>query len=542
MVDSEGAPVFFHAKRISALIIFAPMKKLPIGLQDLPGLISDGYLFVDKTEQIHRLMQAGKYLFLSRPRRFGKSLLVSTLHEIFRGNKALFKGLWIEDKIDWAPYPVIRVDFNAIDYRVQSLEHALSRQMDDIASRHGLEIPEEWTSKDKFSHLIETLGSGDKKVVVLIDEYDKAITDFLGEDEERIPENVRTLKNFYSTLKSLDRCIHFVFITGVSKYGRVSIFSDLNNLNDVSTHPDFAVLLGWTQEEMERYFDNRLSDLARHFNLDRADLLEKIRAYYNGYSWDGEHRVYNPYSLLNFFHHRTFRNFWFTTGTPTFLTKLLRQQLIPAYELENFRANDFMVESADVHHVGLPALMLQTGYFTIKKITLSQDLSPLYHLGYPNREVRLSFLQNILAAYLDRPVDVTDVTLTQHMRRFLTEGDLPNFFALLSSIFASVPYQITRTEESYFHSVTHVVLALTAHVVHSEIPTNQGRMDAVLDAGERVYIFEFKLRDSADDALAQIREHGYPERFRAAGKPLTLVGVAFDTEAKNVREWKAEEG
>ncbi|MBL7791055.1 MAG: PD-(D/E)XK nuclease domain-containing protein, partial [Saprospiraceae bacterium] len=168
--------------------------------------------------------------------------------------------------------------------------------------------------------------------------------------------------------------------------------------------------------------------------------------------------------------------------------------------------------------------------------------SPTYTLAFPNEEVRLTFLQYILAAYLDRPVDVTDVTLTQRMRRFLAEGDLPNFFALLSSIFASVPYQITRTEESYFHSVTHVVLALTGHVVHSEIPTNQGRMDAVLDAGERLYIFEFKLRESADAALAQIHERGYPERFRAAGKQLTLVGVAFDVEAKNVREWKAEEG
>ena len=517
------------------------MKKLPIGKQDFPALIGDGYLYVDKTEHIHRLLDAGPYLFLSRPRRFGKSLLISTLHEIFRGNKALFKGLWIEDKIDWDPYPVIRVDFNEMNYQSNPLSVELDKQMEANADVNNIRLTDT-DYKGKFAELLEKLGSGDKKVVVLIDEYDKAITDFLGEDEARIRENVRTLKNFYGTLKSLDRCIHFVFITGVSKYGRVSIFSDLNNLNDITIHPDFAVLLGWTQEEVEHYFDDRLSDLARHFNLDRSGLLENIRAYYNGYSWDGGHRVYNPYSLLNFFHHKAFRNFWFATGTPTFLTKLLRQQLIPAYELENFRGNDFMLESADVHHVGLHALMLQTGYFTIQKITLGRDLSPLYHLGYPNREVRLSFLQNILAAYLDRPVDVTDVTLTQRMRRFLAEGDLPNFFALLSSIFASIPYQITRTEESYFHSVAHVVLALTGHVVHSEIPTNQGRMDAVLDAGERVYIFEFKLRDSADAALAQIRERGYPERFRAAGKPLTLVGVAFDVEAKNVREWKAEEG
>lgn len=517
------------------------MKKLPIGLQDLPGLIGDGYLFVDKTEQIHRLMQAGKYLFLSRPRRFGKSLLISTLHEIFRGNKALFKGLWIEDKIDWAPYPVIRVDFNEMNYQSNPLPVELDKQMEaNAASNNVLLVATDY--KGKFAELLEKLGSGAKKVVVLIDEYDKAITDFLGEDEARIRENVRTLKNFYGTLKSLDTHIHFTFIAGVSKYGKVSIFSDLNNLQDISTLDDSAELCGYTQSELERYFAPWVEKTTKRLGVEKEALLNRIRTYYNGYSWNGEHRVYNPFSILNFFASGgDFRNYWFATGTPTFLTELLRKQAIPAYQLDVFYASDFTLESADVHNIGFPALMFQTGYFTIRAVKRGLE-SPTYTLAFPNEEVRMTFLQYILAAYLDRPVDVTDVTLTQRMRSFLSEGDLPNFFALLSSIFASVPYQITRTEESYFHSVTHVVLALTGHVVHSEIPTNLGHMDAVLDAGERVYIFEFKLRDSADNALAQIRERGYPERFRAAGKPLTLVGVAFDVEAKNVREWKAEEG
>ncbi len=518
------------------------MKKLPIGLQDLPGLIGDGYLFVDKTEQVHRLMQAGKYLFLSRPRRFGKSLLVSTLHEIFRGNKTLFKGLWIEDKIDWAPYPVIRVDFNAMDYRVQSLEYALSRQMDDIASKYGLEIPGEYTSKDKFSHLLETFGSGDKKAVVLIDEYDKAITDFLGEDEEHIPENVRTLKNFYSTLKSLDRCIHFVFITGVSKYGRVSIFSDLNNLKDLTINPDFTCLLGWTEEEVLANFQPYLDRASQDIGMSASELIKAIRFYYNGYSWDGKNTVYNPFSLLNFFADRHFGNYWFTTGTPSFLTRLLKAKQMPAYELERISGSDTLLESADVTAIDPMSLLFQTGYLTIKKVDASNPLRLRYHLSYPNEEVKNSFLKNLLADYAGKPVFMAENTFTDKMREALEAGNLDDFFRVLSSLFASIPYQITGTQESYFHTVVHVVLTLTGHVVHSEIPTNQGRMDAVLDTGERVYIFEFKLRDSADDALAQIRERGYPERFRAAGKPLTLVGVAFDTEAKNVREWKAEAG
>lgn len=518
------------------------MQKLPIGVQDFPALLRDDFLYVDKTEHIHRLMGAGKYLFLSRPRRFGKSLLISTLREIFRGNKALFKGLWIEDKINWEAYPVVRVDFNEMDYRKQPLEHALSKQMDEVAGQYKVDVPKEWTSKDKFSHLLETLGSGERKAVVLIDEYDKAITDFLGEDEERIRDHVRTLKNFYGTLKSLDRCIHFVLVTGVSKIGRVSIFSDLNNLQDVTTFDDFAELCGYTQSELETCFSPWIEKTARSLNVGQDPLLDRIRSYYNGYSWDGKRRVYNPFSILNFFASGgDFRNYWFATGTPTFLTQLLRKQAIPAHQLDVFYASDFTLESADVHNIGFPALMFQTGYFTIRAVKRGLE-SPTYTLAYPNEEVRMTFLQYILAEYVQQPVDVADVTLIQRMRRFLSEGDLPNFFDLLSSIFASVPYQITRTEEAYFHSVTHVVLALTGHVVHSEIPTNQGRMDAVLDAGERMYIFEFKLRESAGAALNQIRERGYPERFRVAGKPLTLVGVAFDVEAKNVREWKAEEG
>jgi len=516
------------------------MKKLPIGKQDFPSLIGDGYLYVDKTEQIHQLLQAGPYLFLSRPRRFGKSLLVSTLHEIFRGNKTPFKGLWIEDKITWDTYPVIRVDFNQMDYLSNPLPIELDKQMEANARDNNVHLTQT-DYKGKFVELLETLSSADRKVVVLIDEYDKAITDFLGEEEERIQENVRTLKNFYATLKSLDRCIHFVFITGVSKYGRVSIFSDLNNLNDITMNPDFSCLLGWSQEEVLANFQPYMERASRDIGMPMPQLLEAVRFYYNGYSWDGKNTVYNPFSLLNFFADRRFANYWFTTGTPSFLTRLLKKRQITAYELENVSGSEALLESADVSAIDPVSLLFQTGYLTIKRIDGSNPLRQRYHLSYPNEEVKSSFLKNLLAEYTDKPVFLTENTYTDKIREALEVGDLEAFFRVLSSLFASIPYQIAGTQESYFHTVVHVVLTLTGFVVHSEIPTNQGRMDAVLDTGARVYVFEFKLREGAEAALGQIRAKGYPERFRSAGKPLTLVDVAFDVEAKNVQEWKAAE-
>lgn len=516
------------------------MKKLPIGVQDFASLIQNDFLYIDKTELVYKLLRAGKYLFISRPRRFGKSLLLSTVKEVFEGNRLLFKGLWIEDKIVPESYPVIYVDFNKMDFRAMSLEQAIGRQMDEQAKRNGVSLEPTLTAKQKFEYLLETLGSAEQKAVVLIDEYDKAITDFLGEDDARLRDNVRTLKNFYGTLKSLDRYIHFALITGVSKYGKVSIFSDLNNLYDATMDQSLAAVLGWTQEEVEHNFADRIADTAGFLKISREKLLQTLQTWYNGYSWDGETRLYNPFSILNFFQARRLGNFWFSTGTPTFLMELILRDRFPSYELERIAGSEALLESADVESIDLISLLFQTGYLTVKKMTFLSSGQPQYHLSFPNEEVRSSFLKHLLAAYSGKSVVLAEATYTQAMRRALEQGDLERFFQLLQSVFASVPYQITGAQESYFHSVVHVCLTLTGYVTHSEIPTNQGRMDAVLDTGEHIYIFEFKLRENAAAALAQIRQRGYPERFRAAERTLTLVGVAFDTEDRNIKEWKTE--
>ena len=275
------------------------MKKLPLGIQDFAKLRRNDYLYVDKTEHIYRLINTGSYLFLSRPRRFGKSLLVATLKELFLGHQEWFKGLWIEDKIDWEPYPVIHVDMNAIDYRNQSLEEELDNLMASIARNYQISLSAT-TSKNRFTELLQTLSRNGKNCVVLIDEYDKPITDLLTEPD-KAAEHVKVLKNFYGVLKSQDQHIHLAFITGVSKYGKVSIFSDLNNLYDITTDPEFATLTGYTPEEVAMYFKEHQAQVATTMNVSKEQLLAQMKYWYNGYSWDAKTSVYNPFSLMSFF-------------------------------------------------------------------------------------------------------------------------------------------------------------------------------------------------------------------------------------------------
>lgn len=338
------------------------MQKLPIGIQDFATLRKEGYLYVDKTQQIHTLMETGKFIFLSRPRRFGKSLLVTTLQEIYHGNQDLFQGLWIEDKIDWQPRPVLLVNFNDLNYRDMNLVTALAKLMDELAGEYGLTL-EASDHKGKFRELIIKL-SEEQKVVLLVDEYDKAITDLL-ESEEKVTEHVDTLKTFYSVLKSTAADhLHFTLLTGVSKYGKISIFSDLNNLLDVTMDSRFATLLGYTQEELEHYFSDYIDQLAARYNASRVDVIEQIKFWYDGYSWDGINRVYVPFSTLVFMTQQTFANHWFATATPTFLIKLLHQNQIPAFTLEKVTADNKLLDSADVDNVSVYSLLFQTGAVT----------------------------------------------------------------------------------------------------------------------------------------------------------------------------------
>ena len=513
------------------------MKTLPIGIQDFAKLRQGDYLYVDKTESIYRLINAKSYVFLSRPRRFGKSLLVSTLKELFLGHREWFTGLWIEDKIDWEPYPVIHVDMNALNYRTNRLEEEINERMLAIAQEHSISL-HATDYKNRFTELLQTLSQQDKRCVVLIDEYDKPITDLL-EEPEQAAEHVKVLKNFYSTLKSQDQHIHLAFITGVSKYGKVSIFSDLNNLLDITLDDQYATITGYTSEELDTYFAEYLAPLPEKMRLSSEQLMDKIRFWYNGYSWDAKTKVYNPFSILCFFQIAKFRNYWFSTGTPTFLTKQLKQEQTTAYELMHLSAPDTLLASGDLQHVDIVALLFQTGYLTIKAVQ-EVPSGESYTLGFPNQEVAISFQQYLLAEYAGEPVNKVSRSFILPLTDSLLKADWEAFFRIVQSALASLPYSLFDKQEKYFHSIMHVLLGATGMQVYSEVQTNQGRLDTVVVTYDRVIIFEFKIDQPAASALQQIQEKQYAERFQEAGKPTVLIGVSFSTENRTVGEWVVE--
>ena len=486
------------------------MKKLPIGLQDFGGLRRNGFLYVDKTEGIYQLATEGKYYFLSRPRRFGKSLLVSTLAELFQGHRELFEGLWIHDRWDWQQtHPVLDFRFNNASYKVIGLEAFLTEELALQAEAFGIDLQGS-AYPSQLRHLIVTLAKQHRQVVVLIDEYDKPILDYL-HDIPQAQANREVLKNFYSVLKPLDPHLRLVLLTGVSKFSRVSIFSELNNLLDLTLHPRYTTLVGYTQGELEHYFADRIDQLSPRFG-GREALLAQVRQWYNGYSWDATHYVYNPFSVLNFFDQGRFQNFWFETGTPTFLIKLLNRER--KYDLENVQARPLVFSSFELERIQPLALLFQTGYVTIKAV----DNDQVYTLSYPNYEVKDSLLQYLLAEYSHQYPSDTSLLAFQ-MKQALEQDDLPAFVAALNSLFASIPYQIfIADKEAYYHSVTFLALSLVGSFVQVEVSQAKGRPDAVVHTPETIYVLEFKLNASAEAVLEQIRQQATPPRTSTKAK------------------------
>ena len=407
------------------------MKKLPVGIQDFRTLREGQYLYVDKTEIICKIPQVGKYIFLSRPRRFGKSLLLSTLKEMYLGSKELFLGLWAENNWDWNVYPVIYIDLNMVDTRKSDLENGLMSQIFETAIHYNIQL-ERKTSKDCFAELLVKLSDLGKKVVVLIDEYVKPITDYLNISEKR-EEHVKLLKGFYGTIKSYDNCIQQTVLSGVSKYGKVSIFSDLNNLLDISTHRDFNNLCKYTQNELEFYFEEQVNKLGILLELPKAELYQKIKLWYNGYSWDGKNTLYNPFSVLSLFAKEDFDNYWFETGTPSFLMEMVKQMQVMPQELNGIEGDDIVLESADVNNIGIISLLYQTGYLTIKEKHRGGMRPTSYTLGFPNEEVRLSFQRYLLAEYLSIPPDMASVNYTTKLRKNMESGNWEAFFEIVGT-------------------------------------------------------------------------------------------------------------
>lgn len=507
------------------------MKKLPIGIQDFRQLRQGGYLYVDKTEHIHRLIDTGKYYFFSRPRRFGKSLLISTLRELFLASRELFGGLWIEQRHDWRAYPVIHLSFNNLGYKEIGLVEALRLRLDKIAAEHGLTLSTPGITL-AFQELIETLAVNGP-VVLLIDEYDKPIIDYL-DDLPQVSKNREVLKSFYSVIKEADPFLHFVLITGVSKFSKVSIFSDLNNLEDITISEQFNALAGYTQADVEKYFAERIDAMVDAGYESREALLAHVREWYNGYNWTGPDRLYNPFSILNFFKSRQFRNFWFATGTPTFLIKLLREGW--HYQLENLDAGSVLLDSLQVENPDYRALLFQTGYLTI----VEQPFPELYVLDYPNREVKASLLQYLMGAFAQQR-EADSLPTVVRWKEALEAADLPGFFKLIDSLYAAIPERIFREKiEATYHSVLYTALSLLGFYIRCEVATGEGYADAVIETASHVYVMEFKVGHSPAEALEQVRSRRYLAAYQSDPRIVLAVGVSFSTEFKGVAGWEVE--
>lgn len=514
------------------------MKLLPIGMQTFSDLIQGNYIYVDKTKDIYQLLvSGGKYYFLSRPRRFGKSLLLSTLYEIFSGNKELFKGLWIYDKIEWKSYPVIHIDFTAIAYDTPDLlKVSLQETLDQIGNAHNIEL-KTVNYKTRFGELIKKLAEKEK-TVLLIDEYDKPITDFI-DQPETANKNRDILRTFYETIKAADKYIKFVFITGVSKFSKVSVFSGLNNLEDITMDENYGAMLGYSQTELFQYFGDRLEQLTEEKKDNRTALVEDIKNWYNGYSWDGRHIMYNPFSILNFFKKKAFGNYWFESGSPTFMIKLVHRYHIDVRQFENYKAGEEIFASFEIDRLHVVSLLFQAGYLTIKEIQPVNRRKKFYILSYPNLEVKEAFLEYLLSDFSSQFADEISVII-ENLKESLEKAEIENFIKTLQSVFARIPYDIFIDDrESYYQTVIYIILKLIGIGIQTELETNLGRIDAVIETKNHIYVLEFKL-GTAEAALTQIKERKYYERYLNSPKTIQLVGVGFDVENKNIGAYQIE--
>ncbi|MDR3227949.1 MAG: ATP-binding protein [Puniceicoccales bacterium] len=513
------------------------MKNLPIGIQSFKDLREKDYLYVDKTADILRLVSDGEVYFLSRPRRFGKSLLLSTLEELFKGNKALFEGLAIYDKWDWSKqHPVIRIDWSTLAHQTfeemtESILARLQQTADENQIAFRTAIP-----ATCLAELIEGLHKKTgNQVVVLIDEYDKPILDVLTHPREEVQRVRNFLRSLYGILKGTGEHLRFVFLTGIAKFSGLSVFSELNNLNDITFHDEYSAICGYTQTELETCFPEHIASASTSLKIDQKRLLESLKFWYNGYSWNGEISVYNPFSILLFFNHKKFSNFWFSSGTPTFLLDIIKKCDAFSIVLQPMTASAIRVASFDPENISPLPLLFQSGYLTIKKIRpdpLFLD-EPEYLLDFPNDEVRKSFLSYLLSTFNQLPPgESRDLSL--QMQRQLYHGEVAALEQGLRKMLASVPYPLHIGNEAYYHSLFLVWLRLLGFEIQGEIMTDIGRMDAVWQFKGHVVVAEVKfsieaghLPELLDAALSQIKEKRYADRYLSSAQRLSLLGVAF---------------
>ncbi len=513
-------------------------KKLSTSIYTFSDIIEDNCMYIDKTKDLYNLLiQPKGQFFLSRPRRFGKSMTLSALESIFTGKKELFKGLYIYDKeYDWKKYPIIQLALNRMGSSdAPELEENLCIELNDIAGKYGF-VLETKRSYQMFKELIKKLHNKHAKVVVLIDEYDKPILDNVEKLEEC--QKIRTLlKKFYGQIKACEEHLRFSFLTGVSKFTQVSVFSDLNNLTDLTMDVKFAGICGFTQEECEHYFAEWIIENADTLGISRQEYLDKLKEMYNGIRFSKKDLLlYNPVSFTKAMMNSDFENYWFETGTPTFLLKLLKKMDFEIINLEALITSSDSFSSYEIDNLKIEPLLFQTGYLTIKDYNPDSEL---YNLSFPNKEVKQSFIKYLTEYFTSVPREEAP-NLIEKIRTAFYADDLDKVFELANRFFVKIEYDIKLKHEKYYQSVFYCLFSLLGYRIQTEIKTNDGRMDAVIKSDTHIYIIEFKLDKSAEIAIKQIKENRYYKKYEGDNRQIVLNGVNFTSKKGEIESWIKE--
>ena len=513
-------------------------QKYPVGIQSFEKLRTEGYEYIDKTELIFNLIDSGSYYFLSRPRRFGKSLLVETMKCLFEGKKHLFSGLYIEDKIEFKPYPIIHISFTNVSFTHEnSLANALFQKLIEIGNEYEISLTKN-NIGGIFEELIKALHKKyQEKVVILIDEYDSPIVHYLPDNIQKAEENRDILKSFYACIKGLDNYIRFFFLTGITQFSRMSLFSTLNNLSNISMDSQYCTLCGYTEAEIQHYFGKRIAEIAESEGITPEKCWEEIKSWYDGFNFAIKKGIdiYNPFSLLRFLQTATFSNYWFETGTPTFLVKMLRKGF--HYQIDNVEMSMNRIQSFELDNIDYGALLYQTGYITIKKNIGGNDF---FLMGYPNREVKDSMLQWLLGEYATvTHGQANDYVL--NLKMYLQARNFAKIETFMRSIFANVPSNLFKSSlENFYHALVILTFELLGCKMNAESAHAYGRTDGIAETQDTIFLFEFKYNKSANAAIKYIYQQKYYEPHLFKNKDIFLVGVNFTEKARGIAHFKIE--
>jgi hypothetical protein len=514
-------------------------RRLPLGIQDFVSVREEGFCYADKTSRIHELLTgSGRVFFLSRPRRFGKSLLCSTLAAIFEGRRELFSGLAIDASgWQWGKKPVIELDLNPGNYHegADLLNAMLRHNLETAASKMGLSLRGTVLPEKFINLIIDAKNKYNERVVVLIDEYDKPLLSTI-DDAGLYRDMQNILKGFYGVLKSTDKYLGFVFITGVTKFSQVSVFSDLNSLTDISFNPDYCDLCGITQKELETCFEPEIGSVINENKQSRPEYIDRLKRFYNGYRFSEKAAtVYNPYGLLNHFYNKgSFESYWYSTATPAFLIKLIDDQKIDILDLEGKTVTMRDFQKFNVDKMEALPVLYQAGYLTIADYNRETET---FVLDYPNEEVRASFADSLLEHYVE--VENNEAyTYARKINLSLIQGNLEDALNALRSVFAAIPYDIQIKQEKHYQTIVYLIFRMFGLNCLSELRTADGRIDALVETKKHVYCFEFKLDGTAEEALLQIDSKEYLLPWQNREKKLFKIGIDFDFKKRNIGSWK----